>query len=192
MFLNKALKSIFPHYAAKQWDKNLACGKELIKQVKSESPDIAYCKRLLREAANVHRHDYKVNVEVPQQVFYLAAEKGHLGIMKGVIEQYSDFDVNFLYENDDLEKRTPLMGAAMKGQLAVVDFLKQKNAAINTVDGSPFGKDAIQRTALDYAIDNEHTDVKQSLKEAGALTVADLKKARNESKVLFTVGITVK
>ncbi|MBT4108988.1 MAG: ankyrin repeat domain-containing protein, partial [Pelagibacterales bacterium] len=81
-----------------------------------------------------------------------AAGKGYLETLKVLID--AGVDVNRL----DANKLTPLMWASAYGHKDVVLYLLSKNAKIEN-------KDNQGKTAIDYALENNHKEVYEILKK---------------------------
>ena len=69
---------------------------------------------------------------------------------------------------------SPLLAAAMKGHKEVAELLIAKGANVNTKSESASGED---KTALDWAVDQDHTGIADLLRKHGGKTGEELKAA---------------
>ena len=71
---------------------------------------------------------------------------------------------------------SPLLAAAMKGHKEVAELLISKGADVNAKSESVIGED---KTALDWAVDQDHTRIADLLRKHGGKTGAELKATGN-------------
>jgi ankyrin repeat protein len=71
---------------------------------------------------------------------------------------------------------SPLLAAAMRGHKEVAELLIAKGADVNAKSESVIGED---KTALDWAVDQDHTGIADLLRKHGGKTGAELKAAGN-------------
>ena len=71
---------------------------------------------------------------------------------------------------------TPLHNAALEGHKEVAELLIQNGADVNAKSESVIGED---KTALDWAVDQDHTRIADLLRKHGGKTGAELKATGN-------------
>ncbi|MDD9899698.1 MAG: ankyrin repeat domain-containing protein [Alphaproteobacteria bacterium] len=146
----------------RQQDKEKGC--QLIEELRKKAGncDIALCRRLINEGADVRMKDW-----LNDTALALAAEEGHADIIRPLIDAGADIDMQM---GDN--RWTALIEAAWRGHTATVLTLIHCGAKLDIQEKSGGW------TALMLATMNNHTNIVQALIAAGADTTLKDKKKR--------------
>ena len=102
-----------------------------------------------------------------------AAEDGNTEVVKTLITKGADVNAKLI--EGEMKGWTALMAAAGKGHTDTVRALLGAGADLNA-------KDKESKTALTYAKENDHNEIVQLLKQAGANVISSPRKPKQKSK----------
>ena len=109
--------------------------------------------------------DYEAQY-LEKTAFIISLEKGYLDIAQYIAEKMKEYKINDIGHNSPYSKKSPLMWAAEKGNLAIVKILVERGANIHSYVSADGYMD--NRTALMYAAGTGNLEIVQYLLSKGA------------------------